>query len=179
MKGKGVPKSIRPYVEASLLVAVALVISTFTLYRAPMGGAVTLGSTLPICIVSFRSGTRIGILAGLNFGILTFLTSGLMIGIGPFILDYLAANAALGLFGWLRKFPILAICLAQTFRLLCHVASGVLYFSQGLSILDALDYSLRYNLTFLVPDVLIGIAVFYKIISGSANILGTKTSDAI
>jgi len=153
---------------------VGLVISTFTLYRAPMGGAVTLGSTLPVCIVSFRSGTRIGILAGLNFGILTFLTSGLMIGVGPFILDYLAAHAALGAFGWLRKSPVFAIIMAQLLRLLCHLGSGVIYFSQGLSLTDALDYSLRYNLTFLVPDVLIGIVVFYKLIRSSENLLGDR-----
>ena len=65
------PKSrrIRPYIEAALLVAIGLVLSGFTLFKAPMGGSITLGSTIPICIVGLRWGVGIGLLAGVNFGL--------------------------------------------------------------------------------------------------------------
>ena len=168
------PQRIRPYIEAALLVAVGLVLSTFTIYRAPLGGSVTLGSTLPLCLVSLRSGVRIGILAGINFGILSFLTSGLLIGIGPFFFDYIGAYAFLGAFGWLRRYPFLSIILAQLGRLICHVISGILFFSQGRGLEEALVYSLQYNLSFLIPDVLIGMVLFYQLIKRSPKILSPK-----
>jgi len=164
-------QKIRPFIEAALLVAVGLVLSTFTIYRAPLGGSVTLGSTLPLCIISLRSGARIGVLAGLNFGILSFLSSGLLIGLGPFFFDYIGAYAVLGAFGWLRKWPFLSIIMAQVGRLVCHVISGVLFFSQGKEFQEALVYSLEYNLSFLVPDVIIGMVLFYQLIKKSPKLL--------
>lgn len=115
-------------------------------------------------------------LAGLNFGILSFLTSGLLIGVGPFFFDYIAAYVALGAFGFLRKWPILSIILAQLCRLLCHVVSGVLFFSQGKGIEDALVYSIEYNLSFMVPDVVIGIILFYQLIKRSPSIVKEQGS---
>ena len=135
------------------------------------GGSVTLGSTIPLCIIALRSGSRIGMLAGLNFGILSFLTSGLLIGPGPFFFDYIAAYVALGAFGGLKKWPFLSIVLAQISRLGCHVISGVLFFSQGKSLEDALIYSLEYNLSFMVPDVIIGVILFYQLIKKSPQMI--------
>jgi thiamine transporter len=88
---------VRPYIEAALLVSMAFVLSAFTLFQMPLGGAVTPGSTIPVCIVSLRHGVRVGMLAGLVFGVLKFLSSSVILGVGPFVLDYLLAFTSLGL----------------------------------------------------------------------------------
>jgi thiamine transporter len=172
---------VKPYIEAALLVAVGLVLSTLTVARMPMGGSVTLGASIPVCLAGLRGGLRIGFLSGAAYGILSFLKSGIVIGIGPFICDYILAYVALGITGLFRKAPqninatllaFLLVGLAQTIRLFFHVLSGILFFSAAdQSFLTALKFSLSYNLTFLVPDTLIGMGLFYKLIKKSKDIL--------
>ena len=160
---------MRPYIEAALLVAVALVLSGFTIFKAPMGGSITLGSTIPICIVGLRWGVGVGLLAGVNFGLLSFLVSGLFIGPGPFFMDYICAHASLGLCGLFRKSPFLGILIAQFCRFGFHVISGMIFFSAGKALQSALFFSLQYNAFFLVPDVLIGLLLFSGLIKGGSK----------
>ncbi|MCJ8344642.1 energy-coupled thiamine transporter ThiT, partial [bacterium] len=121
-------RPVSKYIEAALFVAMALVLSQFAIFRFPVGGSVTLGSGVPICICALRLGPKIGILAGLNFGILSFLANPITVGIAPFFCDYILAFASLGLFGFLKKTPILSICCAYFFRFTFHVISGMLFF---------------------------------------------------
>jgi len=167
-----VNRRMRPYVEGALLVSAGLVLSGFTIYKAPLGGSITLGSTIPICIVGLRWGLGVGLLAGINFGLLSFLVSGLFIGPGPFFMDYVFAYASLGLCGLFPSSPFLGIIVAQVGRFVCHVVSGVIFFSAGKTFEVALVYSLQYNAFFLVPDVLIGLFLFRGLIRrGSKRLL--------
>ncbi len=154
---------IRPYVEAAVLVALAAVLSNIVLFRAPLGGSVTLGGSIPICFVALRWGPKIGVLAGLNYGLVNFLMSGAVVGIGPFFCDYVFAGMSLAVAGFFPQKQMLAVVLAQLFRLFFYVLSGVLYFSQGKSWDVALLFSLQYNLAFLVPDTLIGLYIFHQV----------------
>ena len=160
---------MRPYIEAALLVAIALVLSGFTIFKAPMGGSITLGSTIPICIVGLRWGAGIGLLVGVNFGLLSFLVSGLFIGPGPFFMDYIFAHASLGLCGLFRFNPYIGIMVAQLCRFSFHVISGMIFFSAGKALESALIFSLQYNAFFLVPDVLIGLFLFSGLIRGRSQ----------
>ena len=162
-------RRMRPYIEAALLVAIALVLSGFTLFKAPMGGSITLGSTIPICIVGLRWGVVVGLLAGVNFGLLSFLVSGLFIGPGPFFMDYIFAYASLGLCGLFRFNPFMGIVVAQFFRLGFHVISGIIFFSAGKTFESALIFSIQYNAFFLIPDVLIGLLLFSGLIKGGSQ----------
>lgn len=158
-------RRMRPYIEAALLVAIGLVLSGFTVFKAPMGGSITLGSTIPICIVGLRWGVGVGFLAGVNFGLLSFLTSGLFLGPGPFFMDYIFAHGSLGLCGFFRFKPFLGIIVAQVCRFVFHVISGMIFFSAGKTLESALTFSLQYNAFFLVPDVLIGLCLFSALIN--------------
>ena len=155
---------IRPYLEASLLVAMGLVLSGFTIYQAPGGGSITLGSTIPVCIVGLRWGVKIGVLAGVAFGLLSFLASGILIGLAPFIIDYILAYASLGLCGLFRRMPFCGILVAQCIRFAFHVLSGVVYFSDGKSAHDAFVFSIQYNALYLIPDTLLGLMLFKQLI---------------
>ena len=160
---------IRPYLEAALLVAMGLVLSSFTVYQAPGGGSITLGSTVPVCIVGLRWGVKVGILAGIAFGLLSFLASGILIGLAPFVIDYILAFGSLGFCGLFRRNPLSGILIAQGFKFIFHVLSGVVYFSEGKDIHSALVFSLQYNAFYLIPDTILGILLFRKIIQRRQN----------
>jgi thiamine transporter len=164
-------RPISKYIEAAVFVAMAFVLSQVTIFRMPAGGSVTLGSGVPICLCALRLGPKIGVLAGLNFGILSFLSGGIVIGIGPFFCDYIFANVALGCFGFLRKYPIVSIFLAYLLRFIFHVASGMLFFSDGMIFDKALLFSFRYNFTFMIPELIVGVFIFYRLIRSSKRLL--------
>ena len=87
-------------------------------------------------------------------------------------MDYVCAHASLGLCGLFRKSPFLGILLAQFCRFVCHVISGMIFFSAGKALEPALLFSLQYNALFLIPDVLIGLILFNGLItSGSRRLL--------
>ena len=53
---QGVPtvNSTRRLTESALLVALAAVLSVYAVFRLPNGGSVTIGSMIPILLVSFK-----------------------------------------------------------------------------------------------------------------------------
>ncbi|MCO4782583.1 MAG: energy-coupled thiamine transporter ThiT [Candidatus Cloacimonetes bacterium] len=164
-------RPISKYIEAAVFVAMAFVLSQISVFRMPAGGSVTLGSGVPICLCALRLGPKIGILAGLNFGILSFLSGGVAIGIGPFFCDYIFANIALGCFGFLRNHPMKSIVLAYILRFVFHVTSGILFFTDGMSFEKGLQISFTYNFTFMVPELIVGVFLFYRLIRSSKRIL--------
>lgn len=164
-------RPISKYIEAAVFVAMAFVLSQVSIFRMPAGGSVTLGSGVPICICALRLGPKIGVLAGLNFGILSFLSGGIAIGIGPFLCDYIFANVALGFFGFLKRYPMLSIFLAYLFRFIFHVISGILFFTDGMSFEKGLAISFTYNFTFMVPELIVGVFIFYRLIRSSKRLL--------
>lgn len=159
---------VRPYLEGALLVAMGLVLSSFTIYRAPLGGSITLGSTIPVCIVSLRWGVKIGVLAGVAFGFLSFIAFGPLVGLEPFLMDFVLAYACLGLCGIFVNYPILGVLISQLLRFVCHVTSGVIFFAEGQELYSAFVFSLQYNAFYLIPDTLIGVLIFHRLMSSSA-----------
>ena len=164
-------RPVSKYIEAALFVAMAFVLSQFAIFRLPVGGSVTLGSGVPICICALRLGPKIGIMAGLNFGLLSFLAGGVTVGIAPFICDYILAFASLGAFGFLRNIPMLSIVLAYILRFFFHVISGILFFSDGMTLYKGFLFSFWYNFTFMLPELILGIFIFYKLIKTSKRVL--------
>lgn len=176
--------TVKPYIEAALLVSLGLLLSTITVMRMPMGGSVTLGASVPICLVGLRNGVHIGMMSGLCYGIISFLMGGLLLGAGPFLCDYIFAYTALGLTGLFRLLPekksgtlyaFLFVAISQITRLFFHVLSGILFFTSAeQSFSAALIYSLSYNLSYLLPDTIIGLTIFYKLIKKSKNMIHTN-----
>lgn len=153
--------SIRPWIEGALLASLAAVLSTIVVFRMPLGGSVTPGASVAICVAGLRNGPRIGCFAGLGYGILNFLLSGAtVLGAGPFVFDYLLAGTLLGIAGFWSSRPLLGILMGQLGRGACHIASGFFFFSAEGYSLKALQISAAYNLSYLIPDIVIGILLF-------------------
>ncbi len=158
---------------SALLVALATVLMFASkLIPAPwlQGGSITLASMVPIVLAGIMFGTKWGLCASLSFALIqmmsgfyppptqTFLNFVLVI-----LLDYIIAYGALGLSGLFYKMtgkksfsaPLSAF-LVTLIRYLCHILSGILiwgvYAEEGQTVLA---YSLIYNGSYMIPEIII------------------------
>lgn len=158
--------------ETAILIAIAVVLSEFTVIKLPFGGNVTVFSQLPIIMLAFRYGTPWGLLSGLVFGILEMMLGlnnfSYVTGIGSYIIlifsDYLVAFGVLGLGGVFRgkiKNQAVALAcggaLASILRLACHFVSGITIW-RGYAPSDAfgavIKYSITYNSSYMIPELI-------------------------
>ncbi|HHY36204.1 MAG TPA: energy-coupled thiamine transporter ThiT [Firmicutes bacterium] len=154
--------SLRTMAEIGVMVAVALVLNFFRLFQMPQGGSVSL-EMLPIFIVALRWGTLPGIIAGALFGVAQLFFGASIYYPLQVILDYPLAFALLGLAGAFPRRPLLGITIGTVGRFLAHVISGVAFFAEyAPEGTNVWVYSLGYNLTYIVPELLLcGIAVYF------------------
>ncbi|NMA62235.1 MAG: energy-coupled thiamine transporter ThiT [Firmicutes bacterium] len=155
-------KNLRIMLETSLLVGAALLLSMLKFWRMPYGGSVSL-EMIPIFILAFRRGGKMGILGGALLGFLKLLLSPYIIHPVQLLLDYPVPYAVLGVagFGILRQRRLLGVAIGSLLRYLTHVASGVIFFAEyAPEGTPALLYSLSYNASYLVVEaILVGITI--------------------
>jgi thiamine transporter len=182
----------RVLVECAVLVAIASVLCVVPKFKfLAYGGSVTVCSALPVILVSYRRGLKWGFLSALAFALIQLLTgldgvAGLSLSVTALavLLDYLLAFTVLGVGGALRgklKSPALELSLgsllALFLRFAFHVLSGYVVWGQfadntfGGGIISSLDgsrlalaYSLLYNASYMLPEMVIT-AVVAAIIS--------------
>jgi len=144
---------------SALMLALATVLS-FVGIRMPFGGSMTLGSMIPVIMISYIYGLKWSLGVGLCYSLIQIVC-----GFSPppvpefssffavILLDYILAFAVLGLGGFLsskikniklRYFTGSVLCVLL--RFVCHFISGILiwncYAPEGQS---AFVYSLLYN----------------------------------
>ena len=91
---------LRPILEGALMVALSTVLGYFRVFRLPLGGSVDL-SLVPIFVYCLRWGPKWGVGCGLVNGVLEyFLGGGIAISWQSMLLDYVAAEALIGLCGF-------------------------------------------------------------------------------
>ncbi|MDD4124319.1 MAG: energy-coupled thiamine transporter ThiT [Eubacteriales bacterium] len=166
--------------ECSLMVALATVLSFCKVYEAPLGGAVTLLSMLPIIFISFKHGIAWGLGSGfvysitqLIFGmsVLAYVPTALGV-IGSVLFDYIIPFTLLGIAGITmlsvpeKKSSVFAAVvggtlLAITLRFTCHLFSGAVIWYEITKQGEWNDYvfkygmwtySFIYNISYLGPD---------------------------
>lgn len=164
--------SIVRVTESAMMIAIATLLSMAKLLDMPYGGSVTMASMLPLVIVAYRHGTGWGLLTGLAYGAVQLALGSKNIGYLPvrdfasvatlILSDYLVAFAVLGFGGIFRKAckrqaTALALggILVATLRYLCHVVSGWTVWAQFDLSKAGLVYSLSYNATYMLPEMLI------------------------
>lgn len=179
MQNKSKMSPVRILVESALMLAIATILSIFKLLELPYGGSVTIASMLPIIMLSYRHGVGPGLLAGLAFGIiqqllglksLSYVTGWQSI-VAVILLDYIFAFAAAGLGGVFRspkrsqeQSLVLGAILVSIIRYIFHVISGATVWA-GISIptAAALIYSIGYNATYMIPEMIVLTLVAYYI----------------
>ncbi len=157
--------------ESAAMIAFATVLSIVKIVDMPYGGSVTACSMLPLLIISYRYGTKWGLLTSFTYGViqmllgmdnLTYATSFWAV-IAIILFDYLFAFVVLGLGGLFRKLTKTqgqALCTAAIvtglLRYLCHTVSGcTVWAGMALPTKEALIYSLSYNLTYMLPEIIV------------------------
>lgn len=162
-------------VHCGLMVALAMVLSFIPIYEMPMGGSVTLCSMVPIVLISFWYGWKWGLLAGGTNGIIQLILGikNVMIcktfwaAFGCILLDYLIAFTIIGLsciftFGLKRRLGgiILGTLIAGLIRYLCSFLSGILLWSEyAPENMPVWFYSLTYNGSYMIPEIILTIIV--------------------
>ncbi len=163
-------EQVRILAETVVLVALSGALYLFRFFLLPQGGAVTLGSMVPVFLLALRRGPRVGIVGGVAFGLVALvedLYSGVEVIFYPaqVILDYPLAFGVLGVAGFFRRIPILGVGIGVAARFCSHFVSGVLFFASfapaGMS---PFVYSALYNGGFLLPEFVITAALMFVLV---------------
>ncbi|NQT08126.1 energy-coupled thiamine transporter ThiT [Candidatus Bathyarchaeota archaeon] len=151
--------------EVSVLVALSLVLNFIKVYQLPQGGSITLASMVPVLLISFRRGPKVGVFSGVVFGMAQMLLDGWFYSPVGMILDYPLAFGALGLAGIFRKTPLIGVVVSLATRFLSHFISGVVFFGmyapEGMS---PIVYSAIYNGSYMLPEMVISGIFIYMLI---------------
>jgi thiamine transporter len=187
--GKAGRLSTRVLAEAIVMVALASVLFMVKIFTFPEGGEVTLGSMTPIILLSLRRGPKVGVFAGVVFGMI-------VLELEPFIynvpwqvlLDYPLAYGALGLSGLVKYWPgtssefssmksksilvpLLGPVIGVGGRFVCHFTSGIIFFASYAPAGESPAlYSALYNGAYLVPEFVITEFILFLLLQ--RNIMG-------
>ena len=146
-------------VVGALCLALAFVLSYIKLFEMPQGGSITPASMLPIVLFSYIYGYKKGLILGLAYGVLNIIQGAYIVHWAQFILDYLLAFTVLGLGGICRKHIAWSVLISAGGRFLFAVISGVVFFAEYAGEQNALIYSLVYNASYIIPEVIICILI--------------------
>lgn len=131
-------------------------VSGFLPLQMPEGGRVTLAAMVPIFFVAARRGPRIGILAGIAFGLVVLVEEPFIYHPVQVLLDYPLAFGALGLAGFFRDSPVLGVAVGIAGRFLCHFTSGLVFFATYAPAgMNPALYSAIYNAWYLIPELVV------------------------
>src|SRR5438128_8206070 len=102
------------------MVALSTVLYFTRVFTFPEGGSVTLGSMTPLILLSLRRGARVGVTAGIVYGLVILYLEPFIYNPVQVLLDYPIAFGALGISGLLRNRPITGTGLGIFGRFVAH-----------------------------------------------------------
>lgn len=159
MKVKIQTKILTEIIAMVALAGVLEYVSGFLPLQMPEGGRVTLAAMVPIFFVAVRRGWRLGIVAGVAFGLVVLVEEPFIYHPVQVLLDYPLAFGALGLAGFFRNSPVLGVVVGIGGRFLCHFTSGLVFFATFAPAgMNPALYSAIYNAWYLVPELIISSA---------------------
>ena len=144
--------------------AVVLEVLASVFPRMPQGGSLSI-SFLPLLVLVYRHGFRIGVLAGVIFGLFNWMLTGFQVHVVWFegITDYLIASGVVGFAALIFtidrndvKYFVLGAIFAGLLRFLVHFLSGIFIFDVFLPEGQNLYlYSLIYNAWYMIPTIIL------------------------
>lgn len=146
--------------QIGIALALSTILKIFRIYRLPQGGSITLGSMVPIILISLFYGPEIGYLTGFLYGIITFIMNPFVLHPVQVLFDYPLPFMALGIAGNFKDKKILGTFIAIFLRFLCHFISGIIFFgSYAPKGMSPFIYSLMVNGLFMGIEGVICIAI--------------------
>ncbi|WP_426348131.1 energy-coupled thiamine transporter ThiT [Alloiococcus sp. CFN-8] len=156
---KKVKLNTKILVLIAVTVALSTILGSISLYRLPQGGSITLGSMVPILLLAFIYGPEVGFVGGLVYGILNLITGPYIIHPMQVLLDYPLPFMLLGTAGYFKN-TYLGCTSAVFLRFTAHVLSGVIFFYEYAGSQNPWIYSIIYNGSYLLPELLITLVIF-------------------
>lgn len=164
--------------ESAILLALAIVLSYIKPFgELPWGGAITILSMLPLCLVAIKFGTLWGLGTAFCYSWFQILQGGVfawgltpMMLIAALLLDYIIAFTVIGVAGIFRKKgylgALLGTTLACTLRFVVHFIAGIVLWANldefiafGETWINRpVLYSLVYNGSYMLPELLMTVA---------------------
>ena len=157
--------------EAAMLIALAQILSYIPLYKFPNGGSVDC-AMVPIILFAVRHGCGWGAGVGFVYGFLQYFAgNGIAIDWTTIICDYFLAYTLLGFGAGLlprRKDSVyLGTVIGGVLRFLAHYVIGAVVWGKwmpesyfGMTMTTPWFYSLLYNGSYMLPDILICLVIF-------------------
>lgn len=147
----------------AVAMALALVTSFIKVASLPMGGSITLFSMFFMCFIGYLYGPKLGIMTGVAYGILQLIIEPYIYAPLQVLLDYPLAFGALGMSGFFskKKFGLTTgVIVGILGRYICHVISGYVFFaSYAPEGMNPMIYTLGYNATYIVPELIATVTV--------------------
>ncbi|MDD4658982.1 MAG: energy-coupled thiamine transporter ThiT [Eubacteriales bacterium] len=166
----------RTIVEAGMMLALAVVLGLIKPFSLPFGGSVTAGSMIPLLLIAMMRGPVVGITVGVLCGIINYFLGGWLVSPVQWLLDYPLAFGALGLagfvwnpvrkgtikLGWESLLAVAATIVGLGGRFISHFLAGVWFWgSSAPEGMPAWKYSLGYQASYLVPEIILSAVILY------------------
>jgi thiamine transporter len=164
ISGSGKKIHAKQLAFSSLAMTLAVVTSIYTVFEFPFGGSITLFRMFFLCLIGYLYGAKAGIITGVAYGLLDFILDPYVIHPVQLLLDYPVAFGCLGLAGLMNKSKygiIKGYLLGVTGRYLCHVITGVIFFSEYAGEKNPIVYSLIYNASYIVPEAIMTVLLLF------------------
>ena len=146
--------------EAGMAIALSGILHMIIIWQQPQGGRVTAASMVPLIFLALRRGPGVGLTAGLVYGLANYMQDPYFVHPVQFLLDYPVPFMLLGLAGFFRRWPVVGVVVAIAGRFASHVASGAVFFaSYAPKGMNPWVYSVGYNATYLVPELIVSMIV--------------------
>ena len=153
--------STKALTYSAILLALGISANQIKFFSLPQGGSVTLFSMIFIVFIGYMFGLRVGLIAGITFGLLNLLIKPEVYTPVQAIIDYILAFGALGLSGLFadkKDKLIFAYLVSIIGRFLFAVFSGYVFFGayapEGW---NPLFYSFWYNFSYIGTEAVITI----------------------
>ncbi len=163
--------SIRMVTEGGMMLALAVLLNQFKIYQAPNGGSVSAGSMIPLMVFALRWGMGPGFIVGATYGLMDFIFKPYFYHPVQFLLDYILAFGLLGLAGIgntkkdnsSTSMMVIGVILGIGGRMVSHILSGVVFFAEYAGDQNPWVYSIIYNGSYLIPELIISLGVLLLI----------------
>ncbi|TWI54492.1 energy-coupled thiamine transporter ThiT [Halalkalibacter nanhaiisediminis] len=161
---------LQTMIEIAVMAGLSLILSyvKFGAFWA-MGGSISL-IMVPIFVIAFRRGWKVGVLTGFLVGVLTLITGGYVVHPIQLIFDYPLPYLVLGFASIfvarsVSHAPkvsaiVFGLLFATTLRFFSHYFSGVIWFGEFAP--DGMSphlYSFFYNISYLLPEMLLTLVI--------------------